>query len=109
MSLSSPIWLILLIPWTGLVMWLLLGQRHKTAVPFLNLWRAGVTEIPKPRRAWEKPPLALAVLSTAIMLVIVAAAGPAISSSSSSNSTQQNDVAIEMFSVRTQSDTQAMV
>jgi hypothetical protein len=109
MLLTSPIWLILLAPWAGLVVWLLSGRRNKTAVPFLNLWRTNELEIRKPRRAWEKPPVALAALLTGMMLAIFAAAGPIIPLQSLPSAAEESDVTIETLSVRSQSSTQAMV
>jgi len=109
MLLTSPIWLILLAPWAGLVAWLLFGRRDKTSVPFLNLWRVNELEIRKPRRAWEKPPVALAALLCGMLLAIFAAAGPAVRFQSSSKPLGENDVTIELLSVRNQARTQAMV
>jgi hypothetical protein len=102
-------WLILLAPWAGLAVWLLSGQRNKTVVPFLALWRANERDIRKPRRAWEKPPLALVALLIGMLLAIFAAAGPGIRLPSSSDLRQENDVTIDLLSVESHGGTQAMV
>ncbi|HEX4054097.1 MAG TPA: hypothetical protein VHX86_07510 [Tepidisphaeraceae bacterium] len=84
MIFASPLWFIALAPWAGLVVWLLSGRREKAGVPFLNLWQADAPQHPKPKRAWEKLPIALAALLAAMLLGIIAAAGPVISGGKSS-------------------------
>ena len=75
MSFLSPIWLFGLLPWVAVVAWLLRGRRTRVNVPFINLWRGDVTG-PRPKRSWEKPPLALAAALLAILLALLGAARP---------------------------------
>ena len=75
MSFLSPIWLFGLVPWMAVLIWLLRGRRTRVNVPFINLWRGDVTG-PRPKRSWEKPPLALAAALIAILLALLAAAKP---------------------------------
>src|SRR5688500_655357 len=75
MSFLSPIWLLGLLPWMAVVVWLFRGRRTRVNVPFINLWRGDVTG-PRPKRSWEKPPLALAAALLAILLALLAAARP---------------------------------
>ncbi len=85
MIFASPLWFIALAPWAGLAVWLLSGRRKKTGVPFLNLWQAEASRQPRPRRAWEKPPISLVALLAAMLLGIIAAAGPVISAGGKSS------------------------
>jgi hypothetical protein len=87
MTFTSPLWFIALAPWAALVAWLLSGRLQKRGVPFLNLWQRQTPPWPKPKRAWEKPPVALAALLAAMLLAIVAAAGPMIGNRESSGVT----------------------
>ena len=91
------------------MVWLLSGRRNRTGVPFLDLWRANEAAIRKPRRAWEKPPVALVALLLGMLLAIFAAAGPVIRSVSSVDVPDEQDVTIDLLSVASQADTQAMV
>ena len=75
MLVSAPIWLIALIPWSGLAVWLLSGSRKRAAVPFLPLWQ-GPVDGPRSRRRLHVPPASIALLLAAMFLAILAAARP---------------------------------
>ena len=77
MTFFAPLWLTLLIPWTALAIWLLLGRHRAATVPFVELWR-GSAEHPRESRQFAPPPLSLVAILTAIFLAIVAAAAPII-------------------------------
>lgn len=77
MSLASPLWLIALLPWAGIVVWLLTGRREPAAVPFLELWR-GPVRGPRVRAALHRPPLAVICGMLAMLLAILAAARPIV-------------------------------
>jgi hypothetical protein len=77
MFFAAPWWLMGLLPWAGVVLWLLRGQRDRVAVPFLPLWH-GQAPLPSRRRAIVPPPLALAAALLAMLLAIVAAARPTL-------------------------------
>jgi hypothetical protein len=87
MIFASPFSLLALAPWAGLVLWLLTGRPEKSPVPFLHLWPSHNPQLPKPARAWQKPPLWLATILAAMLLAILAAAGPRILHSKSSTIT----------------------
>src|SRR5215203_5702993 len=78
MSFASPVWLLFLVPWGALVVWMLLGERQRVAVPFLALW-SGPAGGPKRRRALARPPIALACALAALLCAIAGASGPTIS------------------------------
>jgi hypothetical protein len=78
MIFTSPLSLLALAPWAALVLWLLTGRPEKSPVPFLHLWPSRNPQLPKPKRAWQKPPLWLIAIFTAMLLAIFAAAGPRI-------------------------------
>jgi hypothetical protein len=84
MSFAAPGWLLFLLPWLGLVLWLLSGQRHRVHVPFLELWSGPVTG-PKVKRTIQPPPIALACVLGALLLSILGAAAPAFHSGSSAS------------------------
>lgn len=77
MLFTGPLWLWLLLPWLGVVIWQWWGRRNRVAVPFLDLWRS---ELPPPskRRAFTPPPLAIVMILLAALLAILAAAGPTV-------------------------------
>ncbi|HEV8608107.1 MAG TPA: hypothetical protein VGQ99_22415 [Tepidisphaeraceae bacterium] len=77
MQIASPIYLIALVPWAGLVFWLLLGKRRRVDVSFLELWKGPVTG-PTAKRRVGMPPIALAAILAAMLLGILAAARPGI-------------------------------
>ena len=77
MSFAAPLLLLFLLPWFTLVLWLLSGQRHRVAVPFLELWNGPVTG-PKVRRTIQPPPIALACALAAMLLAIIGAAAPSL-------------------------------
>lgn len=79
MTLLAPLWLIGLLPWAILVLWLLSGRREAQAVPFLELWPADQTTIPRnPRRSILRPPFWLVLMLLAILIAIGGAARPRI-------------------------------
>jgi hypothetical protein len=69
-----PIWLAGLVPWTALVIWLLLELRRKVRVPFLALWPP--VEAPPRRRGLRPPGLALSAALLGLLLAVLAAARP---------------------------------
>jgi hypothetical protein len=81
---AAPIFLVALIPWLGVVLWLLLGRRKRVDVPFVELWRGPVVG-PTPKRRIGLPPIALAALMAAMLLAILAASRPGIASATGSN------------------------
>jgi hypothetical protein len=109
MSLSSPIWLVLLVPWGALVLLLLRGQLHRYPVPFLRLWRSESPQTRPPNRAFDKPPPALLSLLLAILLAILAAAGPTIPAQMEQSQRDSPSVQISRLSVRAIPTTQAMI
>jgi hypothetical protein len=109
MLLTSPVWLILLVPWAGLVVWLLSGRLEREEVPFLKLWQAQRPQLRDRERAWRNPPLAIAALLAAMLFAIAAASGPALSVHSSTPTSEISGVRIDALSVRAGKTTQAMV
>jgi hypothetical protein len=109
MFLASPIWLILLAPWAGLLIWLLRGRFETRGVPFLELWGREAAQNRKPDRAWRMPPMAVVALLAAMLLGILAAAGPMIWKNDLPVSISSSDVRIESLAVRTVPTTQAMI
>lgn len=75
MTFASPAWLIALLPWTGLVLWLLWGRRRRTYVSFLNLWRGPALQEP-PRRGIRVPPAFLVFAIIAMLVALLGAARP---------------------------------
>lgn len=73
----SSLWLVALLPFAAVVAYLLWGRRREAGVPFLVLW-AGPVKVPRPRRRFAWPPVALAVAMLAILLAILGAARPAV-------------------------------
>jgi hypothetical protein len=78
MHLLSPIWLIALIPWSGIAIWMLRGARESRGVPFLELWRGGEAQ-PRTHRRMKLPPTGVALALAAALLGILAAARPSFS------------------------------
>ncbi|MDB5330455.1 MAG: hypothetical protein JWP03_1606 [Phycisphaerales bacterium] len=77
MFFSAPIWLLALLPWGAVSLWLLLGRRRKTPVPFLELWKGPALQ--RPTRSRLQPPavsLALALMAT--LLAVLAAGKPSL-------------------------------
>jgi hypothetical protein len=74
---TSPISLLLLLPWVGVTIWLLWGRRHTRAVPFLNLWPSD-QPVRRARRRVQLPPMALGMALLAMLLAIVSSAGPIV-------------------------------
>ena len=77
MILSSPIWLIALGPWLGVVAFLLWGRRRRVHVPFVRLWRGPIIG-PRAKRSMEVPPVAVALALMAMLLGVLAAARPMV-------------------------------
>src|SRR5688572_11965033 len=77
MSLVTPAWLLLLIPWLAALLYLMLGKPPREAVPFLWLWRGPAAKrTTKP--SVSKLPLWIALVMLAALIAILAAAGPGI-------------------------------
>ena len=87
MNFTSPTWLITLAPWAALLAWLLSGRLEKSPVPFLHLWPSHNPQLPKPKRAWQKPPRWLMAILAAMLFAIFAAAGPRLTHRKSSTVT----------------------
>src|SRR3954466_6377088 len=79
MSFAAPIWLLALVPWAGVVLYLLWGRRRRVDVPFLELWPAQGEGV-KVRRRAAPPPIALALAILATLLALLASARPALRS-----------------------------
>lgn len=77
MTLASPAWLLLLIPWLAVLLYLMLGKPPKAAVPFLWLWR-GPEARRKTKPSLSKLPLWIALLMLSALTAILASAGPGI-------------------------------
>src|SRR5262249_6520356 len=77
MTFASPLWLLGLIPWIGVVVWLLSGRHERTSVPFINLWRGSEAK-PRVRAKVRVPPFALSCLMLSTLLAILAAAQPRV-------------------------------
>jgi len=72
----SPLWLLALIPFAGLVVWSLVRRGATVDVPFVQLWRGEATSIQ--RRGARRPPLTVLLTLVAILLALLAAAAPAL-------------------------------
>src|SRR5690606_22156628 len=77
MSLLAPIYLLLLVPWAGLVVWLLRRRGRDVAVPFVRLWQQPDASDAVAHRRRLPPPHLLLVLA-ALLIAILAAARPAV-------------------------------
>src|SRR5262249_1892874 len=77
-TLSSPIWLLALLPWALFTWYLLTGRHTKTPVPFLNLWQ-GDKSLPKLKPVLRRPPICVVGVIAALLLGVIAAAQPRIS------------------------------
>lgn len=77
MTFASPAWLLLLLPWGGLVVLALRAYRPKVLVPFLRLWPKEETA-PSKRRGWRPPPVSLILILLAALLSILALAGASL-------------------------------
>jgi hypothetical protein len=79
MTFAASLWLLMLVPWAGLVAWMLLGRLQRTAVPFLDLWRVGAPAVAKnPQKRLIFPPFFIVCLLLASLLSFLAAAQPRI-------------------------------
>lgn len=77
MSLAAPIWLFALLPWAGVVLYLIWGRRRRVDVPFLELWPAHGEGVRVRRRA-SPPPIALALAILGTLLAILATGRPQV-------------------------------
>jgi hypothetical protein len=109
MFLASPLWLVLLIPWAGLVIWLLQGRLENYRVSFLQLWPRKAPESRPPQRAWDKPPIALVTLLLALLLAILVCAEPMVHTGPGQSAQSVDDVKIQRLAVRASPTTQAMI
>ncbi len=75
MYFGAPLWLLGLIPWAGVVVWMLRGRGEIVGVPFVALWR-GPVSVRSTRRRMRAPPAAVVAVLGAIGLAIIAASGP---------------------------------
>ncbi len=75
MNFAAPIWLAALLPWAGVTIYLLLGQRSRANVPFLELWRSPIVA-PRVQRSMHRAPMWIVLLLAAIAAAIVAASNP---------------------------------
>jgi hypothetical protein len=99
MSLASPAWLFLLIPWLAALLYLMLGKPPREAVPFLWLWRGPAAKrTTKP--SFSKLPLWIAMLMLSAALAIVAAAGPQVQRDSRDPAATPGRVGIAAASAR---------
>lgn len=77
MSFAAPSWLLLFVPWGALLVYLLMGRRPRTDVPFLQLWQ-GPIQAPRVRRSVRPMPLWIALWLLAVAVAIAAAGGPQV-------------------------------
>lgn len=75
MTFAFPIWLTALLPWAGVVIYLLLGKWPRADVPFINLWRGPVAS-PRTNPSIQRLPLWIALLMAAAAMAIISASGP---------------------------------
>lgn len=79
---SSPSWLVGLVPWGGLVLWVLLRSPRPVTIPSIVFWRVqGGSQ--QARRQLHIPPIAVTAILSSIALLIIAAADPHLSTRSS--------------------------
>lgn len=71
----SPLWLLLLIPFAGLVAWSFVRRGTTVSVPFVQLWRGDA--VSTRQRGARRPPLVVLLLLASVLLAILAAASPA--------------------------------
>jgi hypothetical protein len=76
MTFLTPIWLLALFPWAGLVAWCLTRRGRTVAVPFVDLWPTDAT--PGPRGGARRPPLVVLLVLVGLLLAILAAGGPVV-------------------------------
>lgn len=111
MLLSTPVWLLLLLPWGALALWLFRGRLATQPVPFLRLWLNPNSPDAAPRSNWHIPPLSILSLLAAIFLAIFAAATPLLrpSAAPSSITAAPPDLQIQSIALRNVPTTQAMI
>ncbi len=73
----SSAWLIALLPWGAVCIWMLIGRRVTTSVPFLHLWPAGFSAARSGRR-YSVPPLFVVLMLVASAAAILASASPVL-------------------------------
>lgn len=73
----APLWLAALLPWVGLVFWVMLGLNDRAGVPFLKLWDRN-DPLARPRRALRRPPVAVLLVLLAALAAVIGAARPTI-------------------------------
>jgi len=76
MILTSPLWLLALLPWAGVCVWVLMNRRRRVPVPFVHLWRGPVVA-PRSKQRLTLPPIAIIAVLVATLLAIVSASRPA--------------------------------
>ena len=81
MAFASPLWLLGLVPWAGVVVWLLLGKRRRLSVPFVPLWR-GVTPAQRAKPFLTPPSPAVLLAIVSLLLIVFASAHPVLRSRS---------------------------
>ena len=74
MTFTTPIHLLLLLPWAGVVVWVLMGRADFARVSTTQFWDRTETTS-KTRRGIRKPPLAMVLLLGAALSGILAAGG----------------------------------
>lgn len=77
MLFSSPQWLLLLIPWLGLLVWMMRGMSAWEYVPFAQLWPREKVAAARERRL-RRPPWDAICILLALLLGILAMAGASV-------------------------------
>ncbi|HEX8340968.1 MAG TPA: hypothetical protein VF624_08680 [Tepidisphaeraceae bacterium] len=79
MTFAAPLALVLLLPWSAAVAWVLLGRADFAWVPFVRFWPQSTVDAP-PRRKLTRPPLPILLLLLTMLAALLAAAGPGLPS-----------------------------
>jgi hypothetical protein len=95
-------WLWLIVPWAGVVVWLLVGKRREMGVPFVELWR-GRREVARGRREFTRPTAGVVAILLAVLIGILAAAHPEMLRGIERHVTVVADVGITMSAGRLES------
>jgi hypothetical protein len=77
MTFLAPLWLIALLPWAGVLIWMLMGRRPQAQVPFVALW-PNQTPTTRPRARLHRPPAAVVLLLLGMLFAILGAARPVL-------------------------------
>jgi hypothetical protein len=77
MTFLAPLWLIALLPWGGVLIWMLMGRRPQARVPFVALW-PNQTPTTRPSARLHRPPALVVLLLLAMLLGILGAASPVL-------------------------------